>query len=224
MSIPPMSDETRCAQPSTLLDDIGMWLRLYPQVTDAVVEERIIEGKMQLVAHVSHTLSMPTIANLRRYLSVKLPKYPIPDSFVFLSTEPLNANVATTCNAPPAPQAESVTSDPSHRHATEDAVADIWRLVLQRNDFGRRDNFFDLGGDASLAFRMGTLLQERFAIDMHFLNVPRCGSVVMLARAIESELRLHDDPSALTRHALDRAHYCEAELQRMLKEEDQFGR
>lgn len=224
MSRPPMSDATRCTQPSTLLDDIEMWLRLYPQVTDAVVAERIVDGKMRLVAHISYTLSMPTIANLRRYLSVKLPEHPIPDLFVFLSTEPTDADITTTCNAPPAPQAESVTSDPSHRHAIEDAVTDIWRLVLQRNDFGRHDNFFDLGGDASLAFRMGTLLQERFAIDMHFLNVPRCGSVAMLARAIESELRLRDDPSALTRHALDPAHYCEAELQRMLKEEDQFGR
>jgi len=45
------------------------------------------------------------------------------------------------------------------RTATEERVAVIWRSLLERDDFGRDDNFFDAGGHSLLLIRVHTRLR-----------------------------------------------------------------
>jgi amino acid adenylation domain-containing protein len=48
------------------------------------------------------------------------------------------------------------------RHATEEAIAQIWREVLEREEIGVQDKFFDIGGDSLKIVRVSLMLEELY--------------------------------------------------------------
>jgi hypothetical protein len=97
-----------------------------------------------------------------------LPDYMVPAAFVRLDTMPLTTNGKIDRPALPQPdreRPEQTAEFAAPRTAMERALADIWRGVLNLDQVGVRDNFFDLGGSSLLAVeafrRMGSLSTGR---------------------------------------------------------------
>jgi acyl carrier protein len=58
-------------------------------------------------------------------------------------------------------QSEAASFD-APRNAREEAIAQIWREVLEREQISVRDKFFDIGGDSLKIVRVSLLLEDLY--------------------------------------------------------------
>nr|AEH26540.1 amino acid adenylation domain protein [uncultured Acidobacteria bacterium C5] len=132
-----------------------------PDVLEAVVMLREDEpGQPRIVAYVRPAEHADfSMARLRDDLKRLLPDYMIPSAFVRVHSMPLTTNGKVDRAALPEPdhdRPEQSAEFAAPRGPIEDALAAIWRDVLNLNQVGAHDNFFDLGGTSLLvveAFR-----------------------------------------------------------------------
>lgn len=104
---------------------------------------------------------------LRAALERGLPSYMVPSAFVFLAEIPLTANGKTDFAALPAPARDDlpVQGYVAPVGEAQERVAEAWRSVLGRGEFGAGDSFFDVGGDSLHAVAVvGALLEAGFDV------------------------------------------------------------
>jgi amino acid adenylation domain-containing protein/non-ribosomal peptide synthase protein (TIGR01720 family) len=114
-------------------------------------------GDKRLAAYVVPRAAMPPVDELRAYLKQRLPEHMVPAVFVPLAALPVTANGKLDRAALPAPDPGrpeiSIGFEPPATPA-EERLAAIWRQALGVERVGRRDSFFELGGDSILAVRI----------------------------------------------------------------------
>lgn len=99
---------------------------------------------------------------LRAELRSTLPPHMVPTAIGFVDAFPLDAGRKVDR----ARLAERFASVPARTGATvapsdrERRVTAVWQQVLQRQDIGREDNFFDLGGNSMLLMQVYELLAD----------------------------------------------------------------
>ena len=137
------------------LGEIETAIAQHPAVQETVVVAR--EESTDSKSLVAYAIAQPepplTISALREFLTSKLPKYMIPSALVILETLPLTPNGKVDRKALavlPGTRAklDSITVP---RNFIECQLAEIWAEVLNVDQVGIFDNFFDLGGDSILA-------------------------------------------------------------------------
>ena len=107
------------------------------------------------------------VSELRTFLSSKLPAPSVPSAFVFLDLLPLTANGKVDRKALPAPDnTRSIESFVAARTTNEETLAAIWAEVLQLDQVGIHDNFFDLGGHSLLATQVVSRVRKAFELDI----------------------------------------------------------
>jgi len=156
------------------LGEIEAMLSQHPLVREAVVithSDRSTGGPAEdkrLVAYVTKrpqsesaaddaglATEASMIQSLRDYLREKLPEYMIPAVFMLVDALPLTPNRKIDIDALPAPALPaSTTAFARPRTLTEQNLIAVWRDVLQVEQVGIYDNFFDLGGHSLLAVRL----------------------------------------------------------------------
>jgi acyl carrier protein len=153
------------------LGEIETVLKQHPGVRDALVIARpTAEGGQRLVGYwVAQNNPAPTLDDLRRYLTQKLPDFMVPSGFVTMASLPLTPNGKVDRQALPEPE----TSRPSlatpfvaPRNPLEQAIARIWQEVLQLTSVGIDDNFFELGGNSLQLVRTHARLRECLETDL----------------------------------------------------------
>ncbi|WP_414447724.1 amino acid adenylation domain-containing protein [Burkholderia sp. 22PA0099] len=122
---------------------------------DAAVREAVViahEGR--LVAYV--TGDQPDTANLRTALAARLPDYMVPWRILALAALPLNPNGKVDRRALPLPETdtEAAANYEAPQDGAETELAAIWSALLRGARVGRRDDFFELGGDSILALQI----------------------------------------------------------------------
>jgi amino acid adenylation domain-containing protein/non-ribosomal peptide synthase protein (TIGR01720 family) len=138
------------------LGEIEAVLAEHPAVQQAAVLAigENFSGK-RLVAYVG-SAPAPSAAELRKFLSAKLPDYMVPAVFVVLDRLPLTVNGKINRGALPAPNpraGESADAPALPRTAAERTLAGIWSQLLGREQIGIHDNFFELGGDSIMSIQ-----------------------------------------------------------------------
>jgi amino acid adenylation domain-containing protein len=128
-----------------------------------VVTERADHGK-QLVAFYSGDAPLDP-AVMREQLGASLPAYMVPSAFHWRQTLPLTDNGKTDRKALKALAAELDVVEPDHERPSTDAeqwLAAVWAAVLgiPRDEIGRRDNFFEIGGTSLSALRLAIALDR----------------------------------------------------------------
>lgn len=123
------------------------------------------EQEPKIVAYVVVKHSMERNAmTLRRALSLELPTHMVPASFVFLDAIPLDSNGKIARKEFPPPDAASGQVEGPVVAALgelEKILAQCWCEALKREEIGRHDNFFDLGGDSLQALELGLNIERR---------------------------------------------------------------
>lgn len=172
------------------LGEIESALNRHPAIRESVVSAREgSNGEKRLVAHiVANSSQQPSITELRQFLAQEVPEYMIPSAFVFLDSLPLTPNGKMDRRALPLPdhdrpqiRAEFIAP----RNPTEQLLANAWREVLELEEVGVRDNFFDLGGDSIRSIAVLSKLQQcelTFSIE-HLFRHP---TIEELAQFVES--------------------------------------
>jgi amino acid adenylation domain-containing protein len=142
------------------LGEIEARLREHPGVRQAVVLAREdAPGKKRLVAYVVGDAASDA---LKAHLEASLPGYMVPAAYVRMEALPLTSNGKVDRRALPLPDGGSFArrSHEAPRTMTEQVLASIWVELLGVQKVGRRDNFFDLGGQSLLAVRMVARVRE----------------------------------------------------------------
>ncbi|WP_305729727.1 amino acid adenylation domain-containing protein, partial [Pseudomonas gingeri] len=138
------------------LGEIDARLAKHPTVHEAVVTAREdIPGDKRLVAY--YTLAAGQISvdieALRSHLQEQLPEYMVPAIYVLLEAMPLTPNGKLDRKALPTPDGDALIRRgyEAPQGETETTLARIWMQLLNVEQVGRHDHFFDLGGHSLLA-------------------------------------------------------------------------
>jgi acyl carrier protein len=165
--------------------EIETALAAHPGVTQAVVLTRTdAPGEMSLVAYVvvkggGGGESAPTAADLREFISGRLPSYMVPAALHVMPSLPMNAQCkvdrrALAMMTPAlAPAAETGRRERSAWAAPgnelEERIAAVWSEMFaleEPADLGVDDNFFDSGGNSLLLVKLHSRLQK--ALERNF--------------------------------------------------------
>src|SRR5205823_10841456 len=140
------------------------------------------------------------------HMRSRIPDYMVPNAFVFLDALPLNGNGKIDRGRLPAADTERAhAARTAPRTATEHALAEIWREVLDVPDVASDDSFFDLGGHSMLAVRIVSRLRARFGIDLSIAALFHAPTVAGLAELVDARAGRtvpRSDPSA-TREVIE---------------------
>ncbi len=113
-------------------------------------------GEKALVAYITSDKDVSN-EKVREKLSENLPSYMLPSYFVQLKELPLTVNGKIDRKALPIPDAMNSFSSIKYvapRNKVEVKLVSIWEEVLQRENIGIEDVFFDLGGHSLKAMRL----------------------------------------------------------------------
>ncbi|HEU4884058.1 MAG TPA: amino acid adenylation domain-containing protein, partial [Longimicrobium sp.] len=151
------------------LGEIEGVLRSHPDVTDAVALVLQEAGDARLVAYVVGRApdAPPAGTELRAFLRERLPEYMVPSAFVALDAFPLTPSGKIDRRALPAPDAqEEARAFVAPATPREQAVAEIWRAVLRREQVGAEDDFFELGGHSILATQVLSRVRRELGVEL----------------------------------------------------------
>jgi thioesterase domain-containing protein len=150
--------------------EIEAALLRHPAIAQAAVIARARDSgrgsDRQLVAYmVGDPDAIPPAAQLRAFLRETLPEVMVPSAFVALDEMPLNPNGKLDRALLPEPAAPAAHG--STLTDTERRLADLWREVLDLAwTPGPEADFFDLGGQSLLAFRLFELIAEHLGCEL----------------------------------------------------------
>jgi iturin family lipopeptide synthetase A len=127
---------------------------------------------------------------LRNYLKERLPQYMLPSVFVLMEKFPLTLNGKIDRQAFPA--FSNVHIQPTHdfvspRTETEKALAAIWTELLEVENIGINDSFFDLGGHSLLAIKAVSRLRDIFDVDLPIQTLFEFPTIADLANVLSED-------------------------------------
>ncbi|MCB2407701.1 non-ribosomal peptide synthetase [Hymenobacter lucidus] len=155
------------------LAEVEKTIASQPGVTDAVVlPTKNSGGEVELAAYFIHDDDTnPT--RLRQQLKELLPAYMVPAFLIAVPAFPLNSNGKLDKTALPKPEeaAQSLAEPVPYRNDIDQQIITIWEEVLERNNIGIQDNFFDLGGHSLKATRVISRIHEVYGVKIDLKNL-----------------------------------------------------
>ncbi|HEV7787260.1 MAG TPA: condensation domain-containing protein, partial [Thermoanaerobaculia bacterium] len=130
----------------------------------------------------------PTAPELRQALAERLPDYMIPAAYVFLPVLPLNANGKVDRKALAAIRPEGGTGDGpkvAPRTPVEEMLAALWSEVLEVEEVGAFDDFFDLGGHSLLATQLVMRIRDAFGVELPLRAIFQAPTLAAQAERVE---------------------------------------
>lgn len=133
----------------------------------AVTDKKDENGHQYLVGYYTTDRDIDEKA-LRQHLGVKLPKYMIPNYFVCLDEMPMTPSGKIDRKNLPLPKFDVVEDTDYIAPETEIEIrlSEIWESILKNNHVGKKDEFFDLGGDSLMAITLLNKIENEFEIKM----------------------------------------------------------
>ena len=108
----------------------------------------------------------------------------MPSMLIPLEALPLTPNGKIDRRSLPVPSSDrpqlSVDYE-SPKTSTEQIIAEVWRQLLQLDEIGIHDNFFDLGGHSLLLVQVHSQLRQHFQADLSMLDLFRYPTIHTLA-------------------------------------------
>jgi amino acid adenylation domain-containing protein len=175
------------------LGEIEAVLSQYPEVQEAVVivrEDR--PGDKRLVAYiVPNQEQVPNTSKLRNSLKEQLPDYMVPSVLVVLKALPLTPNGKVDRQALPVPEqrhSEPETAFVTPQTPIEKELADIWIEVLNIEQVGIYDNFFDIGGHSLIATQLMSRVRTRLGVEIPLRELFAFPTIKELSEIVELAL------------------------------------
>ncbi|MDH5739215.1 MAG: amino acid adenylation domain-containing protein, partial [Nitrospira sp.] len=147
----------------------------------------------QLVGYVTGEPSLiDRLEPIRDHLAARLPYYMVPSIILCLETMPLSAAGKVNRQALPAPEhiTGRTTARIAPRNQVEEALAELWKSVLQVPEAGIHDHFFEQGGHSLLATQLVSRIRELFEVD---ISLPALFEQPTIAALAEEVTRLRQE-------------------------------
>ncbi len=151
------------------LGEIEQNLNSHPAIQQSVVIVREdTPGDARLVAYVvPRSGTVVAATELRDHIRKSLPHYMVPQHIVSLQQMPLTNNGKIDHKALPAPSVEAAPETSEIALPTTPAekyLASVWQEVLELDDIGINDTFFDIGGHSLLVMQVIAQVQQKTGI------------------------------------------------------------
>jgi amino acid adenylation domain-containing protein len=167
------------------LGEIESLLLQHPLVEEAVVILHKTERNQSLIAYVTG-ISDGLSTQLKNQLKSHLPDYMIPSQIVGLDRLPVTPNGKIDRQALPAPPSAIDGLYTAPRNELEQQLAQAWADVLDRQQIGIHDNFFDLGGHSLLAIELLDRIQQTFEQKLALSSLFQHPTIAQLAEQLEN--------------------------------------
>lgn len=163
------------------------------QMAVVLIQQETLENP-RLSAYVVKTSPEVELAPLevRAYLQELLPDYMLPTHIFVLDAFPLLANGKIDrrkLRALEAGERSTGAHSSQERTSIEQAIAEIWCEVLNDDEIGLHDNFFDLGGHSLLATQLMARVNALFGLDIPVRQLFDAATVAQLAQRVEQILQ-----------------------------------
>jgi amino acid adenylation domain-containing protein len=161
----------------------------HPGVAAGAVVAREVGGSRVLVAYVTRVAGRRLeAAEIREWLTGRLPDYMVPGIIEVLEEMPLTASGKVDRVAlPPPSHARARGAYLAPRTPLEHALVGIWQRLLAVERVGIRDDFFDLGGHSLIALQVIAEAERALDRSVPLSLVFECPVIEDLAAAIEGE-------------------------------------
>lgn len=154
--------------------------------TAVVIINNINEGNKQLIAYVVLKQGLVTDSDsIKKRLMLNLPEYMVPTHVMVLDAMPLNSSEKIDRKALPKPKIESNNSISIPVSDTEKALVEIWSGLLNIEDIGITNNFFDIGGNSLLVISMVTQIKIIMDIDIEPVDIMQFPNIRELSEYLD---------------------------------------
>jgi amino acid adenylation domain-containing protein len=167
------------------LGEIEAVLGRHPAVRIAVVS--VVQpgrsGK-QLAAYVVPKQADLEVAEVRAFLSARLPPYMVPTFITVLPELPLTSNGKVDRRRLPAPAVRTAAGRVEPSSALEAELRTMWEEVLRRKPIGITDDFFELGGNSLAAVRLCVLVEQKLSRRLSVSQLLRASTIAGMAELL----------------------------------------
>ncbi len=144
------------------INAIELALKENEEIKDAIIRV-VVDGKSKyLAAYIVSDNKQLTQKEIIRYLKTRLAEYMIPTQYVFIDKLPLNQNGKVDVKKLPKVvqnnQHNKSVVDPETKDETE--ILQAFKDVLENNEIGVTDSFFENGGDSLLTIKLSSKLNN----------------------------------------------------------------
>lgn len=172
------------------LGEIENRLAKHPAVKECVIIAREdTPGDKRLVAYIVLNTQSAPIEMLSPFLKEKLPDYMIPKVYVVLHQFPLTATGKIDRKNLPTPEFQALQG--KHippQTETEKKLAELWRKILNVDEVGIQDNFFEIGGHSLLVAQLAYHIRQLFNYKLSFVQFFSNPTIAVLASLIERKV------------------------------------
>jgi hypothetical protein len=177
------------------LSEIEKALKKHPGVKEAVVLYKTSAASANLAAFIVPAGKEASQGMLQAYLSSMLPKYMIPNRYIFVSNYPATPNGKVDKSA--LLHMLDINQDGMSKGVNSIAAAgsvkqkihEIWLDLLEVNEVGYDVNFFDAGGYSLLLYKLSKAISRELNVTVSFLDLMTSTTINSLAERIEFLLK-----------------------------------
>jgi thioesterase domain-containing protein len=125
-------------------------------------------------------------ADLKQFLGERLPAYMVPTLFLVIDSIPLTPNGKVDRKALPAPDmnGDRRVTPVAPRTPIEELLTKMWADVLELDQIGIHDNFFEVGGHSLLAMRLLSRVERAFGRRLPVSHLFRSGTIAEMAQEL----------------------------------------
>ena len=172
------------------LEEITNIIKQINAISNAVTILKEINNIEYIVSYYEGDLD--DINKIKSYLKTKLPVYMVPSYIIRLNKIPININgKIDEHNLPDINTSLSTKLDPVNN--TEEILLDMWKNILNINDIGTNEDFFEIGGDSLSAIRLLSNIKNTFNIDISISDIFNNSTI----RNLSIFINLHDKSNTL---------------------------
>ncbi|MFB2837779.1 amino acid adenylation domain-containing protein [Floridanema evergladense] len=186
------------------LGEIEAILLQHPSVKEAVVTLYKTENNESLIAYITRSNDASSY-ELKNHLKSCSPNYMIPAQIIVLEKFPLTANGKVDRKALPTPNILNKGGCADPRNEIEKQLIQIWSAILEPQEIGIYDNFFDLGGHSLLAMKLLNNIQQVFEQQVSLSTLFQNPTIAQLAQEIGNTKLPQVHPDLLSLQPLGKA-------------------
>ncbi|ARG98586.1 amino acid adenylation domain-containing protein [Legionella micdadei] len=182
----------------------------HKEISDCIVIKKTdSHGHDYLACYLTHKPHQSLdIVTIKKHLKDKFPAFMLPKVYIPIKTIPLSVNGKVDVSALPEPDFKKtapIDSIDRNLLAHEKELIRLWQVVLEVNQLGIDDNFFDSGGNSLLALKLLTLIHEHFNVQIRIRDIFKYPTVKDQAEYI---IKLQDNPSKKESKAIPNPLLC----------------
>ncbi|WP_169713522.1 non-ribosomal peptide synthetase [Paludifilum halophilum] len=178
------------------LQEIERLLRQHLSVKKAKVLVRKDESnEASLVAYMIPSKKPVATTDIRLYLGEHLPTFMLPSYFIWMDAFPVHeSSKKINYKAFPSPElSRNSELNLAARDRIELKMVNLWEEVLQTQNIGLTDNFFDIGGYSLKAVELLDAINETFGVELPLSTLFQKSTVMEICDHIRNETPTSND-------------------------------